>query len=62
MPKTGNMITVREVKTRKDRKVFLDFPLDLYAGNPCFVPPLRMDERKIFHQDYVYNDCCDAVC
>ena len=62
MPKTGNMITVREVKTRKDRKAFLDFPLDLYAGNPCFVPPLRMDERKIFHKDYVYNDCCDSVC
>ena len=62
MPKTGNMITVREVKTRKDRKAFLDFPLDLYAENPCFVPPLRMDERKIFHKDYVYNDCCDSVC
>ena len=56
------MIDVVEVKTRKQRKAFLNFPLDLYAGNPCFVPPLYMDERKIFRKDYVYNDCCDAVC
>ena len=56
------MITVHEVKTRKERKAFLDFPLDLYAGNPCFVPPLYMDEKKIFRPDYVYNDCCESVC
>ena len=55
------MITVREVKTKKEQKAFLDFPLDLYAGNPCFVPPLYMDEKKIFRSDYVYNDCCDAA-
>ena len=56
------MITVRQVTTRKEQKAFLEFPLDLYAGNPCFVPPLYMDEKKIFHPDYVYNDCCDSVC
>ena len=56
------MITVTEVKTRRDRRAFLDFPLDLYAGNLCFVPPLDMDERKIFRKDYVYNDCCDSIC
>ena len=55
------MVTVREVKTKKEQKAFLDFPLDLYAGNPCFVPPLYMDEKKIFRSDYVYNDCCDAA-
>ena len=55
------MITVKEVTTRKEQKAFLDFPLDLYAGNPCFVPPLYMDEKKIFRNDYVYRDCCDFV-
>ena len=56
------MITVKQVETRKEQKAFLDFPLDLYAGNPNFVPPLYMDEKKIFRPDYVYSDCCDFVC
>ena len=56
------MITVKQVTTKKEQKAFLDFPLDLYAGNPCFVPPLYMDEKKIFRPDYVYSDCCDFVC
>lgn len=56
------MITVKPVVTRKEQKAFLEFPLRMYAGNPCFVPPLYMDEKKIFRADYVYNDCCDSVC
>ena len=56
------MITVKQVETKKEQKAFLDFPLDLYAGNPNFVPPLYMDEKKIFRPDYVYSDCCDFVC
>ena len=56
------MIEVKQVRTRREQREFLDFPLDLYAGNPCFIPPLDMDERKIFRKDYVYNDCCDSVC
>ena len=56
------MITVKPVVTKKEQKAFLEFPLRLYAGNPCFVPPLYMDEKKIFRADYVYNDCCDSVC
>ena len=56
------MIEIKQVTTRRERKAFLEFPLDLYAGNPCFVPPLYMDERKIFRKDYVYNDCCRSVC
>ncbi len=55
------MIEVREVKTRKEKKEFLDFPLRLYKGNPYFVPPLYGDEKKIFRKDYVYYDTCEAV-
>lgn len=56
------MISVKPVQTKKQQKEFLDFPLRLYAGNKCFVPPLYMDEKKIFRDDFVYNDCCKFQC
>ena len=56
------MVTVIEVKTKKQQKEFLNFPLKLYKDNPNFVPPLAMDEKKIFRKDYVYYDTCEAVC
>lgn len=55
------MIAVETVKTKKQQQAFLQFPLDLYRGNPYFVPPLYGDEKKIFRSDYVYHDTCDAV-
>lgn len=55
------MIEIREATTKKEQRRFLNFPLDLYSGNPCFVPPLYGDEKKIFRKDYVYNDTCEAV-
>ena len=55
------MVEIREAKTKKEQKEFLNFPLDMYADNPCFVPPLYGDEKKIFRDDYVYYDTCEAV-
>lgn len=55
------MIEVREVKTKREQREFLNFPLDMYKNEPNFVPPLMMDERKIFRSDYVYYDTCEAV-
>ena len=55
------MIEIREVKTKKEQRAFLNFPLKLYRGNECFVPPLYLDEKKIFRKDYVYHDTCEAV-
>ena len=55
------MITVQKVETPKQRREFLDFPLKLYKGNDCFVPPLYGDEKKIFNSDYVYHDTCEDV-
>lgn len=55
------MVTVELVKTKKQQKEFLNFPLNLYEGNPCFVPPLYGDEKRIFRKDYVYSDTCDSV-
>ena len=55
------MITVEQVLTKKQQKEFLNFPLKLYKGNPYFTPPLYMDEKKIFREDFVYNDMCESV-
>ena len=41
------MVTVREVKTKKDIKEFIEFPLRLYKGVDSFVPPLYSDERAL---------------
>lgn len=54
-------VVVKEVKTKKEQREFLQFPLKLYRDNPCFVPPLYGDEKKIFSKNYVYYDTCEAV-
>ena len=48
------MLEIIEVKTRKQRKEFVEYPLRLYRGNPNFVPPLYGDEMKIFTKKNVY--------
>ena len=55
------MVVIEEVKTKKQQREFLNFPLKMYKDNPYFVPPLYGDEKKIFRSDYVYYDTCDAV-
>lgn len=58
----GNiMIEVKEVKTKKEQRQFLDFPLKLYKGCPYFVPPLYIDEKKIFSKNFAYNKTCRSV-
>lgn len=42
------MVTVREVSGKKDIKAFIELPLEMYKGNPSFVPPLYLDERALF--------------
>ena len=51
---------IKPVRTKGQQKEFMKFPLDLYKGNPYFVPPLWMDEKKIFSSDYSYYDTCKA--
>ena len=55
------MIQIKEVKTCRQRREFLNLPLDLYKGNPYYVPPMYLDEKKIFSRNYVYNQSCDTV-
>ncbi|MBP5209458.1 MAG: N-acetyltransferase [Clostridia bacterium] len=55
------MVTVREVKTRREQREFLRFPLKMYRDNPHFVPPLWGDEKQIFNPRYAYYETCEAV-
>ncbi len=56
------MVNVVEVKTRKQRKQFVDFPSKLYSGNDYYVHPLRSDELALFSPKKNVNyDECDVV-
>ncbi|MBQ2877220.1 MAG: hypothetical protein IJE25_09440 [Clostridia bacterium] len=44
------MVNIREVKTGKDIKEFIEFPLRLYKGCKWFVPPLYGDEKKLIEE------------
>ena len=55
------MIQIVKANSLREQKRFIDFPLRLYKGNPYFVPPLYMDEKKMFKKNFVYNDTCEAV-
>ncbi|MBE6702697.1 MAG: GNAT family N-acetyltransferase [Ruminococcaceae bacterium] len=41
------MVEIKTVKTAKDIKEFINFPLRLYRDCPFFVPPLYGDEKKL---------------
>ena len=56
------MITVSEVKTKKEQREFVRFPLSLYVGNPYYVPMLYGGEFAIFDPDYPFNKICDTIC
>ena len=51
------MVTVREVKTARDIKEFIEFPLRLYKKCPYFVPPLYSDEKKLLRS----GGCSDTA-
>ena len=43
------MLEIREVKTKKDLKLFATYPLKLYKDCPYYVPSLRSDEMNTFN-------------
>lgn len=42
------MIEIKEVKTKKDIRLFATYPLKLYKNCPYYVPSLRSDEMNTF--------------
>ena len=55
------MVEIKQVETSKQIKEFIEFPLNLYKYNPYFVPPLYMEEKKLFKKDNVYSDQAEAI-
>lgn len=55
------MVKVVEVKTQKQRKQFVEFPIKLYKGCPYFVPPLYGDEMAMFKKNYHYYEQCESI-
>lgn len=55
------MIEIKEVKTKRQIKEFIEFPLNLYKGNSNFVPPLYGDEKALFKSNYHYYEQAEAV-
>ncbi len=43
------MIEIKEVTTKKDLKLFAEYPVILYKDNPYYVPSLRGDELSTFN-------------
>jgi hypothetical protein len=41
-------IEIKEIKTKKEIKQFVDFQYDLYKGNPYFVPSIRKNVYQTF--------------
>ncbi|MBO4505180.1 MAG: hypothetical protein IKX80_10440 [Lachnospiraceae bacterium] len=56
------MVTIKEVKTKKEQREFVRFPLDLYKGNEYYVPMLYAGEFANFSPDYPFNKICDTIC
>ncbi len=54
------MLTVSEVKTKKDIKDFVELPLKMYKDNPYFVPPIYSDEIKLI-KNGGQTDIADSV-
>lgn len=43
------MIQVIPVCTKKQKKLFVDFPYQLYRNDPFWVPPLKMERRNVIN-------------
>ena len=54
------MIEIREVKTKKEQKQFINLYIKMYKGNKAWCPPLVVDEVRIFDKDYPYLDTAEA--
>jgi len=43
------MISIKEVKTKKEEKQFINFPINLYKNVKAYAPPLSSDESNVFN-------------
>jgi len=43
-------MTIIEVKSKQDKKRFIDFPHDLYAGDPNYVPEIFIGQKDLLNE------------
>lgn len=56
-------VEIREVKSKKELKQFIEFANNLYKDSPYFCPPLFIDELAVFSpKDNPAFDVCESVC
>ena len=55
-----NNIVIEKVRTKKQIKDFINFPLKLYRNCKYFIPPLYSDEKALFTEKNVYKDTCKS--
>jgi len=41
------MINIKEVKSKKDLNLFIDFPHELYKNDPNYVPEIRIGQKEV---------------
>lgn len=56
------MVEIAEVKTRRQRKDFAEFPLKLYKNCEYYVPDIYGDIKEFFKKPNVYEGIAEATC
>ena len=57
------MVTVKEVRTKRELKLFADLPNRMYRDNPYFVPPMLSDDLSDWNRkENPAFEYCDAKC
>jgi ribosomal protein S18 acetylase RimI-like enzyme len=44
-------LEIRRVETQRELKTFIRFPFRIYSGDPCWVPPLELDDLNTLRKD-----------
>ena len=55
------MIEIIEVKTYRQKRAFINFPLQLYKNNPYFVPYFYQDEMAVLNHKSPYENVTESV-
>jgi GNAT superfamily N-acetyltransferase len=54
-------VVVKPVQSRREKRLFLEFPWQHYGGDPHWIPPLRSDDKRLVgyrpHPFYEKNEC-----
>lgn len=51
------MVEISEVKNSRDLRAFIEFPFQLYAGNPYWVPPMIRSEIATLDRNPAFEHC-----